>query len=190
MAGGNVSASEWVATRNLLNTLINDCNTVFVSSYTGTISPPITLEAAQSPISRTVAVNNDIRAAHYSDADGLVTKYNNMRKYDSCRYRDAGTTPTVGTWHYGYIVSSANLLGRRDGSFPTNTPPYITPPAVNDTIQDIVAGRDILDIINDGTPIHRSTILGLAPGTEYVVIDNCHSQCHSSCHGRCNRSKR
>lgn len=190
MAGGNVSAAEWNAARGLLNTLINDCNSVFVSSYTGTISPPITLEPAQSPISRSVVVNADIRAADYSDTDGLVTKYNNMRKYDSCRYRDAGSYSTVGTWHYGYTVSSANLLGRRDGSFPGNTPPYIIPPSVGDTIQDILAGRNILNIINDGTPIHRSTVLGLPAGSEYVVIDNCHSQCHSSCHGRCNRSKR
>jgi len=185
MAGGNVSAAAWNTTCGLLNTLIANANAVLITTYTGTITPVVTLEVGQSPVSRTRAVNNDIRAADYSDADGLVTKYNNMRKYDSCRFRDI-----AGTWYYGYAVSSAGLLGRRDGSFPANTPAYITPAAINGTIQDIQPSRNILDIITDGVVVHRTTILNVGAGNEYVVIDNCHSSCHSSCHGSCNRSRR
>jgi len=180
-----VSASGWNTCKGVLNQLITDCNAVITTSYTGTITPSITLDSGTTVISRTVAAGDNIRAANYSDADGMVTKYNFMRQYDSCR-----VLSLVGAWTYNRTVSSVNLLGRRDASFPGNTPAYITPPVVGEDIKDIVFGRDILEIITDGTPIHRTTILGVAPGDEYVVINNCHSSCHGSCHGDCRRGKR
>jgi len=197
MSGGFISATTWNTTRGTLNTLITDCNAVIQTTYATSITPVITLMSGEATVSRTVSgppAADDIRAAHYSDADGIVTKYNWLRNYDSCRYRDAGTATVVGTWHYNKTVASANLLGRRDASFPANTPAYITPPVVGNNIADIVSGRDILSIISDGATVHRSTILGVAAGSEYVVIDNCHTSCHSSCHSvchsSCNRSRR
>lgn len=183
----SVSAAAWMSAKSALNSLITDANTRIVTSYTGSVTPAISLEAGQSIISRSIVSGDIIKADDYSDSDGLVTKYNAMRKYDSARERNIS-----GVWTYGLTVSSAGLLGRRDSSFPATTPAYITPPEVGDDIENILgtSTKDILEIVLAGASIHRSTILGLTEGTEYVVIDNCHSSCHSSCHGRCNRSKR
>jgi hypothetical protein len=186
MSTGTVSAAAWIAAKTAVNNLLNAFNAKLVTSYVGTISPTITLSGAQQLISRNVYEGDNVRYTDYSDADGLVTKYNLLRRYDSCRIYTASMT-----WEYNRTVCSADLEGRRDGSFSSTTPAYITPPAAGDIIGYTPTGNtDILNIIVAGTAIHNSTVLGVAPGAEYVYINGCHSNCHSSCHGSCNRSRR
>ncbi len=178
----DVSASTWNTTKATLNTLITDCNAVHVSSYTGTITPVgTTLKSPITTMTRTVVAGDDIKADDFSDADGIVTKYNALRDYDSCRKR---TSDNV--WHYGLTVSSDQLTGRRDSSFTVDDPAYITPPVAEVTeIYD-----DLLSIITAGCAVNRTTLLSVGVGSEYVVIDECHTNCHSSCHGSCNRGRR
>ena len=173
-----VSATIWNATKVVLNALITDCNVKIITSHSGVISPAGTiLSPAITGVSRTVVAGDDIKADDHSDADGIVTKYNAMRLYDSCRRRSL-----AGTWTYGYTVNSVQRTGARDGSFPVATPASITPPVADVTLIQ----TDILEIITAGCAIHRTTLLAVAAGSEHVVID----ECHSSCHGSCNRSRR
>ena len=185
MANRLVAASDWTSAKTAINNLLTNLNAVHIASHGGSISPSISLEAAISAISRAVAQGEQVKYDEYSDSDGLVYKYNLLRKYESCRRRDSG-----GSWHYNQTVSSSGVIGTRSGSFPANTPDYITPPSAGALIESIVTLRDILEIVVDGVVIHNTTILSVAPGAEYVVIDECHSSCHSSCHGDCRRSKR
>jgi len=181
-----VSASDWNTVRNKLNTLITDINAVFIESTTGTVTPDVRpFKVSQDPISRTVVVDTFIRAVHWSDSDGLVTKYDEMRAYDSARRYNADKT-----WSYNRVIVAEACRGRRDGSFPGNTPANITPPVVNTLIKDITTGRDALEIISDGIDIHRNTILEVAPGAEYVEINECHNECYSACHSSCHRNRR
>jgi len=182
-----VSATDWGSAKSTLNTVIGNCNSVHISSTSGTITPSITLQASQSTISRSVSSGDNIDKDHYSDSDGIVTKYNFMRKYESARRRDNG-----GTWYYNRTVSSSDVEGDRDGDFSASTPAYITPPDTGETIENIVESpaRDILEIVTDGASIHNTGILGVGAGSETIEIDECHSNCHGSCHNRCNRSKR
>jgi len=186
MSVRKVSATDWNSARGTLNNLITSCNNVNISSTTGTITPSVLLQSTQTTVSRTVTSGIAIRAAHFSDSDGIVTKYNFMRKYDSCRRRLSS-----GEWNYGRTAVSSDVEGRRDGSFTTAIPAYITAPVAGGKIQNIVLSpsRDILEIIVDGCAIHNTTLFPSA-GTEYIVISECHSSCHSSCYSSCKRGKR
>ena len=180
-----VGATIWNAAKAIANTLLTDMNAVIITSTTGSIAPAITLEAAVGLITRTITVGDLVKDDEYMDADGIVTKYNLLRKYESCRRYTSGAV-----WQYGKTVVSADVIGHRTAAFPAGTPDYITPPAAGDLIRNFALTNDILEIVTAGCAIHRGGILGLAPGTEYVVINECHSNCHSSCHGDCRRGKR
>lgn len=177
-----VSAGDWNTAKGILNTLLTDFNAVHISSTSGSISPSITLEAAIGLIGRTIVAGQPVEGIEYSDSDGIVAKYNLLRKYDSCARYNGG-------WSYGHTVTSAGLIGHRTPSFPAGTPDYITPPSVGDLIKNFVLTNDVLEIVTAGCAIHRSTVL-VGAGSEYVIINECHSSCHSSCHGDCRRSKR
>lgn len=185
----DISATAWNAAAATLNALITSLNAVAWTTPGGTITPAITLEGTVDPMSRTVngpPTPDDIAAPQYSDSDGMVTKYNALRKYDSARRVDYS-----GTWYYNLTVISTDLEGRRDTSFSVTTPAYITPPVAGDIITQIPSGNtDLLTIITAGVAIHNSTILGVAPGAEYVVINQCHGSCHSACHSSCHRNRR
>jgi hypothetical protein len=185
----DVSALGWNTAAATLNALITALNAVAVVSTTGTVTPAVTLEGTTAPISRTVngpPTPDDISAQHFSDADGMAIKYNALRKYDSARRID-----NAGAWYYGLTVISEGLAGHRDTYFSVTTPAYITPPVAGDIIQYIPTGNtDMFSIINAGVAIHNTTILGVASGSEYVVINECHSYCHGNCHSSCHRNRR
>jgi len=180
-----VAAADWTSAKSAINGLLSSFNAVHIASTTGTITPSITLEAAITQISRSIAQGEQVDADEYSDGDGLVYKYNLLRKYESCRRQ-----LNNGSWQYNRTVTSVDVIGTRSASFPPDTPDYIAPPNAADLIENIVSTRDVVEIIVDGVVIHNSTVLGVAPGAEYVYINECHSSCHSSCHGDCRRSKR
>jgi hypothetical protein len=185
MSNRLVSASVWNTAKGTVNTLLTNFNNVHVASTSGSIAPPITLEPAISLIVRSVAGGAHVKDDEYSDTDGIVTKYNLLRKYESCRRIDSSAVT-----HNNQTISSAGVIGTRTPSFPASTPDYITPPNAGDLVKDFTLGNDILEIITAGVAIHNTTVLGVAPGAEYVVINECHSACHGACHGDCRRSKR
>jgi len=185
----NVSATQWNLAATTLNAVITALNAVAVTSTTGTVTPAVTLEPTEPVMSRTVLgppTADDVSARQFSDSDGIVIKYNALRKYDSARKQII-----TGAWFYNLVVISEGLAGHRDVFFSSTTPAYITPPIAGDNIQYVPTGNtDILSIINTGVAIHNTTILTVTAGNEYVVINECHSSCHGSCHSSCHRNRR
>jgi hypothetical protein len=177
---GILLKSEWDTAKTTLNNLITTANAVNQFGQSGVITPAITLIATQSTLSRSITVGDEAVADQMVDSDGMITKYNFMRNYDSCRRYTSSAA-----WIYGLTVTSYGITGRRDGSFPVNYPAYITPQIQYTEISN-QGGVSVLDIVVGGCPYHMSTLFPGA-GSEYVIINQCHSACHSDCHGDRNR---
>lgn len=177
---GELLKTDWDSAKSTLNSLISTANAVNQYGQSGVITPTITLIPTQNQISRNVNTDDIATADQMVDSDGMITRYNFMRNYDSCRRYTASAT-----WVYGRTVTSYGITGRRDGSFPADYPAYITPQNQYTEISN-QGTKSVLEIVVGGCPYHTATLFPGA-GSEYVVINQCHSSCHSDCHGDRNR---
>ena len=180
-----VTAANWTGAKSAINTFLSNALVVHYSGA-GVTVPAITLESAVSAISRSIAQGEQVDADEYSDADGLVFKYNLIRKYESARRRDASNN-----WHYGECITSVDVIGTRTADFvAAGLVDAITPPLVAELIEGLVGGLDILEMVVAGCALHQTSVLSVVAGAEYVEIDECHSNCHTSDYSSCDRGKR